>query len=259
MTNYNYSIKINEEFKSVEVYFSGKPDTAVRTAMKSAKMRWNPTKKCWYSYLTSKEVKAILDDCEKLEIPETQYVTEKESSQYDEWAGWTGGNSSKWNTDKELKGFLLADFKKAKIKATVRFNRAGYLTALTCTLKISKADIKTYDEWKELNIPFRNWGSQQPYTDADGNISYIWDSEIDENDMTMMENIRYTTYKIAVMDMEHRRYATHQECKLLKGKAARDYSLIRKIVTSYNYDSSDSQRDYFNRGIYDTYVLKITD
>ena len=83
----NYYIIENKNFKSVEVYFENKPDTVVRTAMKGAKMRWNPTKKCWYSYLTSKEVKAILDDCEKLEIPETQYVTEKESSQYDEWAG----------------------------------------------------------------------------------------------------------------------------------------------------------------------------
>ena len=259
MTNYNYSIKINEEFKSVEVYFSGKPDTAVRTAMKSAKMRWNPKKGCWYSYLSSEEVKKLLSECEKLEIPETQFATAEESSNFDEWAGWTGGNNPKWDTDKELKKFLLADFKKAGIKATVRFNRAGYLTSLTCTIKINKNNIKTYEEWKEMNLPFISWTNVNPYTDIDGNIKYIWGSEISETDQAMIENICHTVYKIAVMELERNHYHTHQACSLLKGKAARDYSLIRKIVTSYNRDDSDSQRDHFDRDIYDTYVFKVTE
>ena len=61
------------------------------------------------------------------------------------------------------------------------------------------------------------------------------------------------------MELERNHYHTHQACSLLKGKADRDYSLIRKIVTSYNRDDSDSQRDHFDRDIYDTYVFKVTE
>lgn len=59
--------------------------------------------------------------------------------------GWKGGNAGTWHSDKELKAFLLADFKKAGIKASVRFNRAGYLTSITVTIKITANDVKTFE------------------------------------------------------------------------------------------------------------------
>ena len=78
-------------------------------------------------------------------IPEATFVDG--GGLYD---GWKGGNRSKWHSEKELKACLLEDFKKAGIKASVRFNRAGWLTSITVTMKIRADEILSYDEFKKL-------------------------------------------------------------------------------------------------------------
>lgn len=60
--------------------------------------------------------------------------------------GWRGVKARSWHTDQELKSLILADCKKAGIPVTIRFNRAGYLTSMTVTIKIKREEIITTDE-----------------------------------------------------------------------------------------------------------------
>lgn len=39
-----YEIKPNEQFKSLEIYFTEKPEAATRDALKALRFRWNPKK-----------------------------------------------------------------------------------------------------------------------------------------------------------------------------------------------------------------------
>ena len=60
-----YTITKNEQFNSVEVVFDGKPEAAVRDALKALRFRWHGQKKCWYGYKTEAEVRDAIENCEK--------------------------------------------------------------------------------------------------------------------------------------------------------------------------------------------------
>lgn len=44
-----YTITNNSQFNSLEIYFDGKPSSAIRDALKELKFRWHGMKKCWYA------------------------------------------------------------------------------------------------------------------------------------------------------------------------------------------------------------------
>lgn len=48
----SYTITAGTKAGAIEVYFDGKPSTEIITALKAMRMRWNPTKKCWYGFTT---------------------------------------------------------------------------------------------------------------------------------------------------------------------------------------------------------------
>ena len=63
-----------------------------------------------------------------------------------------------------------------------------------------------------------------------------------------------------ILEVEHITGSYHNEfdeMKILKGKAKRDYDIMKAIVTSYNSDCSNAQIDYFNRSIYEYYEIKV--
>jgi len=56
-----YIIKDNEQYKSKEVYFDGKPDEKTREALKGLRFKWHGVKKCWYGFATVEEINAACD------------------------------------------------------------------------------------------------------------------------------------------------------------------------------------------------------
>ena len=54
----NITVKNNDEFKSIEIYFDEKPSEEVREALKALKLRWHSLKKCWYGKV---EKSAVLE------------------------------------------------------------------------------------------------------------------------------------------------------------------------------------------------------
>lgn len=57
----NYQVNINEQFKSTEILFDGKPSEAVREKLKANGYRWHKVKGVWYGYKTPEELAEILN------------------------------------------------------------------------------------------------------------------------------------------------------------------------------------------------------
>lgn len=57
----NYQVNINEQFKSTEILFDGKPSEAVREKLKANGYRWHKVKGVWYGYKTPEELEKILN------------------------------------------------------------------------------------------------------------------------------------------------------------------------------------------------------
>ena len=63
-----YTINHNAQYGSIEITFDGKPEKAIREALKAQGFRWHSIKKCWYGYTDEAAARAAL---EALEEPET--------------------------------------------------------------------------------------------------------------------------------------------------------------------------------------------
>lgn len=190
-----------------------------------------------------------------LEIPPVEAVDG--GGYYD---GWKGGKAGTWHSDQELKQLILADFKKAGIKATIRFNRAGYLTSLTVTLRMSADAVKPFEAfhdpaWRPTG------GCWYSYTDDDGNYREIHDTTfwaLDEAEQAdLLPRIERYRYDAALRCLQSSGSHHPDEEKVLTDAARKVYDKARAIVTSYNRDQSNSQIDYFDRDIYDHYCVKL--
>jgi hypothetical protein len=253
-TMLNYEIKTNEQYKSKEIYFNEKPTKEIIATMKSKKMRWNPKKTCWYGFINEEDIKEIFND-NALVIPETSFV-----DGYGLYDGWEGGKNHTWRNDKELKQLLLNDFKKVGLKATIRFNKAGYLTSLTVTMTIKKEDIKSFEEWdsESYHIVASSWNN---YRDENGELQTIYGEKFYSLDIEeqriLFDNIKRTDYEQKVKRLMNDSCFDFSEIDILNEKANRNFKLLKDIVASYNKDCSNSQIDYFDRDIYDHYRFKV--
>jgi hypothetical protein len=173
--------------------------------------------------------------------------------------GWKGGKAGTWHSDQELKQLILADFKRAGIKATIRFNRAGYLTSLTVTIRMSADAVKPFEAFHDPAwCPGDGWYS---YTDDDGNYREIHGSAFwalcEAERAALLPRIERYRYDAALRSLQSASSHHPDEEKLLTDEARKVYDKARAIVTSYNRDQSNSQIDYFDRDIYDHYCVKL--
>ena len=256
----------NEQFNSIEITFSGKPSDRVREALKGLRFRWHNVKKCWYGYTDEETAEKAIAEAEATEKAEAEPLTIPKAEFVDGgglYDGWKGGNNSKWSTDDELKKLILADYKKVGIKATVRKERAGYLTALTVTVQIKKDEIISFEEWSQKeNNRFLMWGlsSWVDYIDKDGNRKTIqlYEVETMPNREEIENAIRELRYNNIVKNIETSSYYRTAP-DILTDEAAARFNLAVTILTSYNKDCSNSMIDYFDRDIYDSYYIKVNE
>lgn len=255
-----YTITNNTQFNSIEIAFDGKPAQEIRDALKSLKFRWHNAKKVWYGYVTEEQAREAIDQAgQPLQIPESKAV-----DGYGLYDGWEGGNNRKWTDNKQLKAFILSDLKKAGIPATLKFNRAGYLTSITVTIRISRKDLKPYEEWREEQKDKILFGSFPwiTYTDENGKYKDILKDQVLSMDgeafEQMRENILRTNYSLQVSHLEDSTSHNSNE-SVLTEDANKRFETVRAIVSSYNRDCSNSMIDYFDRDIYDHYTFKFAE
>ena len=261
---------LNAEHNGVEIRFTEKPAPEVLDALKSAGFRWHGKKKLWYAKqspdrlalaekLTGGTFDATATDAatetgEELIIPEVIQIDEGM------YSGWKGGNYSKWNSRDELKKLLMADFKKAKIPATVRFrSRRGYSLALTVTIKITAADIIPVEEYK--NVFTVSCACSNYYTNENGEIRQFRGKDYynlsGEEQEKMLDNMARTEYKMTVDHLPDEGCGRGGRVDVLTDAANKTLATVRAIVDSYNKDQTNSMIDYFDRAIYDNYCFKI--
>ena len=266
----NATYTINTELGGIEITFDEKPSDEVREEMKSAGFRWHKVKKVWYAKQNAERIRlaerlAIHVENEvtpePLEIPPDEFVDG--GGLYD---GWQGGNRAKWGTEKELKALLLADFKKAGISATIRFGRGGYTTSLIVTIKITAADIMSFDDWVANFDEWFKYGMSYDYKvegryhtiqgcdlfclmnsrDADGNR--IIDASTTDILHSLYED------RVACVTSGHTIYG---DVSVFTASGKKKHDTVRAIVHSYNRDCSNTMVDYFDRSIYDSYAFKL--
>ena len=255
-----YVINKNQQFNSLEITFEGKPSAEVRNALKALKFRWHGQKKVWYGFAEEDAVLTAIrsagaEEPEELIIPEPEKVDE--GTLYE---GWCGGNNYKWRTDKELKALLSADFKKAKVPASIRFGRGSYITSLTVTIRIHRDDILSFAEYKDKN-PLKPESSYY-YRAPDGMTKCIDLESLDNMEgaehADMVDRIQRLKYDGAVYNLQ-RSSGVCVTDRVLSGRASKLLDKAQAIVDSYNRDCSNAMIDYFDRSIYDNYAFKIVD
>ena len=261
-----YEIKPNEQFKSLEIYFSEKPEAETRDALKALHFRWNPKKSCWYGFADLATLSETLESVTG-EKPEENAVVIPEASFVDGgglYDGWEGGNHNNWSSTKELKEQLKAAFKKCGLKVTIRESRGTWTHSLYFTWTVSKSkDIVSFSTYcekhKNARMSVYGWIS---YLDENDDFHRISDEEyyrIRSERPDEAEKIR-----IGFMKYEYNHEIDHEAGSLdgldaLTDEAEQRRQLLKKIVTSYNRDCSNSMIDYFDRAFYDHYSLKVID
>lgn len=247
-----YQIINNNQFNSIEIKFDGKPSEAVRNALKKLRFRWHRVKKVWYGYTDAETATKAIEEAEKpLEIPDSEFVDG--CGIYD---GWKGGNYSTWSDSKELKALLLADFKRAGIKATVRFGRGSGYRSITVTITMPKTMIKPVEEYEYRPIA----GCWEYYTDEEGKLQYIYGDDFfsldPEEQNKLLPNMRETAYRLAIEHVAASNTTSRYEKGILTAEGQKILDTVKAIVSSYNKDCTNSMIDYFDRAIYDSYGIK---
>lgn len=262
-----YEIKPNDQFKSLEIYFSEKPNEDTRAALKALRFRWNPKKTCWYGFAdlatlseTLENVTGSKPEDNAVLIPAAEFVDG--GGLYD---GWQGGNYSNWNTTKELKDLLKAAFKKCGLKVTIRESGNCYCTSLYFTWTISKSkDIESFEnfrnKYKYTHNAYNGWIY---YKDEDGKTRDIFYDEfynIQCNDPEKAEKIMngHVLYEYEAQ-IEHGAGYKNNPLEVLTEGAEKRRQLLFNIVSSFNRDCSNSMIDYFDRSFYDDYKFKVVE
>ena len=255
----NYEIRDNEQYNSKEIYFNGIPCKEIRDALKGMKFRWNNKKGCWYGFATNEEIDKACQGAEVVEIPNFEKV--EEGTMYE---GWKGGKAGTWHDDKELKALIMADLKKAGIKASLRFKNAGYLTSFTLTLTLSQNDVKTFEEWaKDYNVynkaPFGWVDYMDGETRATIHREKLWDMEetAPETFKKIEDSNKKLRYSDAIMNLGSSNCYFGDGLDILTDHGNAILTAAKSIVDAYNHDQTNSQIDYFDRDIYDHYSIKI--
>lgn len=254
----NYNIIDNEQYKSKEVYFNGIPCKEIRDALKGMKFRWNNKKGCWYGFATNAEIDNACQGAEVVEIPNFEKV--EEGTIYE---GWKGGKAGTWHDDKELKALIMADLKKAGIKATIRFHNAGYLTSFTLTITLGKDAVKTFEEWEKgynfFNAPFGwvQYMENGTRRDIHREALLTMENEQPEEFKRIIESNKAIRYQDAINNLSSSNCYFGNGLDILTSEGNAILTAAKSIVDAYNHDQTNSQIDYFDRDIYDHYAIKI--
>jgi len=264
-----YEIKPNEQFKSLEIYFTEKPEAETRDALKALRFRWNPKKSCWYGFADLATLSETLENVtgkkpeeNALLIPDAETVDDGDPL----YSGWQGGNYTNWNTTKELKDQLKAAFKKCGLKVTIREDGGTYTTSLYFTWTISRSkDIVPFDDFckKYGNDNAKMFPlSHMTYKNDDGKYESIFIDKYYKLAGEKPEEAEKIKQGHLVYEYENQiksgaGYRTPLE--VLTEEAEKKRQLLKTIVSSFNRDCSNSMIDYFDRSFYDHYYFKVVE
>lgn len=190
-------------------------------------------------------------------------VYETGTAPYD---GWTG-NQNQNLYGKELTKAIRQDLQKVlcegerplkKSDISVRQGRGGYTTSLYITIKTDRHGdlIATDEEIKERVIDNMRCGRMN-WVGATFNIYHEnYRAKPDEEQRQIEDETANAILDRIKGDMSINHYHIDRE-EILSDYGKQVFRACEQVVNAYNSDHSDVMTDYFDRGIYDNYVLRV--
>lgn len=241
-----YHISENAEYGSREVYFSGKPATETREALKSLKMRWHGVKKCWYGYATEHEIIAAIQGAELTANPEQGATVTTDG--YMGGGAVYGAKSGQYLYGADLAAAIRADLKAAGIKGvTIRCKTYSGGQSITATVTIERGDlVQGYRiEDQELLHYLNSHGA------FDGERWVYYSKELDNPETWADLAAKVSAYEInkygKTQSINHYHIENYHE---IGAAFIAKLQRIRDIITAYRYDESNSMVDYFDTNFY---------
>jgi len=212
---------LNDQLKGVEIYFDGKPIQDIIDGLKSNGFRWHNGKKCWYAKQSEKT------------MAEAQKHTEV---QRDVNPLTLVAPITKEQKQKEVKNNILLPL----------WNRVKFVQG--------SANISKY-RYKYVGSNYTGLSTKETAVEVrkilKGQFPEIKFS-VTSDHSTLDITIKQSPYNYSKLEysaeIEPRQYREHEAEHNKELTAIAEY--CRQLLSSYNYDDSDSQSDYFNSHFY---------
>lgn len=274
-----YTVKNGTVSGAIELYFSEKPGTETRGALKEMRFRWNGKKSCWYGFKTADEVAAAIGKAEsteeiarKPEFDEDAFNNEFLVKATDGYLGAieTTGSKSGFLFGSDLSKAIRTDLKKWNIKGvsvSVKTYSGGQHLYLTITP--NAGDFKSLEEYKKL---FYYEDGMPNYSELEGMVHWSWigyredgkGKSIHAEHFNAMEDgeekksifdsaIEYYYNEETSGNVNERFY---NQYRAFTEQFITRFSRIKQVVDSYNHDDSNSMVDCFDRDFYESYTIK---
>jgi len=212
---------LNDQLKGVEIYFDGKPVQDIIDGLKSNGFRWHNGKKCWYAKQSEKTMaEAQKHTEEQRDVNPLTLVTP----------------TTKEQKQKEVKNNILLPL----------WNRVKFVQG--------SADTSKY-RYKYVGSNYTGLSTKETAVEVrkilKGQFPEIKFS-VTSDHSTLDITIKQSPYNYSKLEysaeIEPRQYREHEAEHNKELTAIVEY--CRQLLSSYNYDDSDSQRDYFNSHFY---------
>jgi len=239
-----YTIENNTQYGSIEIYFDGKPEQAIRDALKLLKFRWHGIKKCWYGFAPESTVRDTI-----IEASETGDIITT-----DGYLGSTavyGSKSNKYLSGADLSAAIREDLKAASIKGvTVRAKTYAGGQSITATVSASSADLVTLEEYKDSYRVKASYYWINTAEHPEGiHVDTYFAMEAEEQEATRKAAAEWAYKNEACKERNVNQYRLDDYTEYTE--AFRDkLHKVNLIISAYRYDASNSMVDYYDTNFY---------
>ena len=273
-----YTIKQNAEFNSLEIYFDGKPSEQVRSALKALKYRWHGLKRCWYGRTDEETVKNAIDGAGAMQAEtDAAAIVAKNNAlgkcycdtvdaYLDPEGGYKGSNSHVYGHD--VPDAARKILKECGIKGvTVSKKCASMCTEIIVKVRLMEGDVKQFEECRETlekqvvkDMHYYGWITDPDNPNcAEIPASRYYDEFDGEKQRRWAEMSARKFYDQCVngypYSICHGWQADAEKFPMFTEKFWDRWQAVTKIISSFNWDRSNSQVDYFDVNFYEDWNI----
>lgn len=240
-----YEIRRNDNFRSNEIYFDGKPSESVRSALKAIKFRWHSVKKCWYGFAQEHEIVNAILSASTDEEPATVYT-----EGYLGGGAYYGSKSRRGLYGTDLAKAIRADIKNAGIKGVTIASKSGNIQA---TVRTTSADVVP-EEVFIANYSVSGSFGWVDYTDECGcrrtvSLCDFYQLPEDIRERIRIEHAKREYARVYADPARLNRYNLDKYTGFT-ATGLNKLKAVQAIIELYRFDESNAMVDYFHTNFY---------